>query len=66
MAGKVKIMLDQIILQKSKGNPTIMTATKTKLILRGLNPDKFTALSEDNFEIIQRVRQVAQEMGVRV
>jgi len=31
-----------------------------------LNPDKFTALSEDNADIIKKVREVAAEMGVAV
>lgn len=66
MAGQIKKMLDQIIMQKSNGNPTIMAVIKTKLILKGLNPDKFTAQTEDNFELIKKVREAAQEMGVRV
>ncbi|HOC58865.1 MAG: hypothetical protein KBA28_11370 [Syntrophaceae bacterium] len=66
MAGQVKKMLDQIILKKSNGNTVIMSTTKTKLILKGLNPDKFTALSEDNADIIKKVREVAAEMGVAV
>ena len=66
MAGKIKKMLDQIIMQKSNGNATIMAATKTKLILKGLNPDKFTSLSEDNSDLIKKVRETAQEMGILV
>ena len=66
MAGQEKKMLDQIILKKSNGNTVIMSTTKTKLILKGLNPDKFTALSEDNADIIKKVREVAAEMGVAV
>lgn len=66
MAGQVRKMLDQIIIQKSNGNPTIMAATKTKLILKGLNPDKFSATSEDSFDLIKKVREAANEMGVRL
>ena len=66
MAGQIKKMLDQIIMQKANGNPTIISVTKTKLILKGLNPDKFTPFSEDNNDLIRKVRETAQEMGVRV
>jgi len=66
MAGQLKRMLDQIILQKSKGDPTLMTTTKTKLILKGFNPDKFTLATEDNPDQIRRVREIAREMGVNL
>jgi DNA polymerase III sliding clamp (beta) subunit (PCNA family) len=66
MAGQIKKMLDQIIMQKSNGNPTLIAVTKTKLILKGLNPDKFTPLSEDNYDLIRKIRETAQEWGVRV
>jgi len=66
MAGKVKKMIDEIIFRKSNGNPTFMMATKTKLILKGLNPDKFTASSEDDPVMIQKVMAVAKDMGVQL
>jgi len=66
MAGQIKKMLDQIITQKSHGNPTLMASTKTKLILKGLNPDKFSATSEDTADLIRKVRETAQEMGIRL
>lgn len=66
MAGLIKIMIDKIITQKAKGNVTMINLTKTKLILKGVNPDKFTAASEDDSAIIQKVRIIAKEMGVLV
>jgi hypothetical protein len=41
-------------------------ATKTKLILKGLNPDKFTAATPDDPAIISKVIEVSREMGVRL
>ncbi len=64
MAGKIKKMLNDIIVQKSGGNITFATVTKTKLILKGLNPDKFTSLSADDPTIIAKVQAAAKEMGV--
>jgi hypothetical protein len=66
MAGLIKIMIDKIITQKAKGNVTMINLTKTKLILKGVNPDKFTAASEDDSAVIQKVRVIGKEMGVLV
>ena len=64
MAGKVKRIIDEIISQRSNGNPTFILTTKTKLILKGLNPDKFTVLSDDDPATVQKALAVAKEMGV--
>lgn len=66
MAGKVKRIIDEIISQRSNGNPTLMMTTKTKLILKGVNPDKFTASSEDDPAMIQKALAVAKDMGVKL
>ncbi len=66
MAGKIKKMLDEIVTAKSGGNPTLMTTTKTKLILKGLNPDKYDARSADDPAVIKKVIMTAQEMGVKI
>ena len=64
MAGSIKLMIDKIMAQKAKGNVTMINLTKTKLILKGVNPDKFTPTSDDDPTIIQKVRAIAREMGV--
>ncbi|MBN1382055.1 MAG: hypothetical protein JXA41_10295 [Deltaproteobacteria bacterium] len=66
MAGQIKRMLDEIIRQRAKGDHTLTQTTKTKLILKGFNPDKYTALSEDSPEVIKKIRAVAAEMGIRI
>jgi len=40
MAGQIKKMLDQIISKRSNGNALVISTTKTKLVLKGLNPDQ--------------------------
>jgi hypothetical protein len=40
--------------------------TKTKFILKGLNPDRFDANSPDDPVVIARVRAIGAEMGVSV
>lgn len=66
MAGVIKKMLDEIIAKRSNGNITMMNLTKTKLILKGINPDKFLITSQDDPSIIQKIRLAAQEMGVSI
>jgi len=57
-------MIDSILEQRAKGNPTILLTTRTKLILKGLNPDRFTATSPDDEALLAKVRSVAGELGV--
>lgn len=64
MAGRIHQMITQIIAQRSRGNSTLASTTKTKLILKGLNPDRFTPTSPDDPEIIQKVALAATEMGI--
>ena len=64
MAGEVKRIIDQIIQQRSKGNPTVAQLMETKLILRGVDPAQFDETSEDDEDMIQTVTTIAQEMNV--
>ncbi|HOQ47019.1 MAG TPA: hypothetical protein PLA43_04070 [Bryobacteraceae bacterium] len=57
-------MIDTIIAQRSKGNPTIELTTKTKMILKGINPDRYTSTSEDDPVVIGKLKKIAAELGV--
>lgn len=64
MAGKIKKLLDAVIEKRSQGNLTIVSVTRTKLILKGLNPDKFTSASPDDPAVLKRVEKLAKHVGV--
>jgi len=66
MAGQIKTIIDHILQERSKGNQTLMQTTKTKLILKGLNPDKWSLLSDDNPEVLAKVKTIAAEFGISV
>jgi hypothetical protein len=66
MPGQIKQMIDSILEQRAKGSPTLLLTTKTKLILKGVNPDRFTAASPDDQAVVAKVRSIAAELGVRV
>jgi len=64
MSGQIKTMIDKIILERAHGNPTLMLTTKTKLMLKGIDPDKFGAGAEDDPGIIDKLRKLEQELSV--
>lgn len=64
MPGKIRRLLDEIVRQRTATNPLFATTTKTKLILKGLDPGKFNAASPDDPAILARVAAVAAEMGI--
>lgn len=65
MAGKIKKMIDFIIQERSKGNPAIKEMTIAKLILKGLNPNKFDSYSDDDPVIIEKLLQIAEQMNIK-
>jgi hypothetical protein len=64
MAGKIKRQIDEIILTVAKNNQTIINITKTKLVLKGINPDKFNDQSADDPVILDKLKLIAIEFGV--
>ncbi|HWQ68268.1 MAG TPA: hypothetical protein VN372_15545 [Methanospirillum sp.] len=66
MAGKIQALIDEIIEIRSHGNPGLASTTKAKLLLKGIDPNKYNSQSPDDPVIIAKVRQCAQEMGIEV
>lgn len=63
MAGKIKQMIDDIIERQSQGNPSMIHFAKTKLTLKGINPDKFDNFSEDDPNIIAKLTALSNELS---
>lgn len=57
-------MIDTIVTARSGGNALLASTTKTRLVLKGFNPDKFTATSPDDPETMRKLANIAKEMGV--
>lgn len=66
MAGKIKRMIDTIIEKRSKGNEVLKNTTRTKLIIKGYSPDRWTLQSEDDPAKIGELKQIAHDMGVEL
>jgi hypothetical protein len=66
MAGKIKHLIDKLIEERAHGNPTLASITRTKLVLKGIVPDKYTSSSEDDQGIIAKINQTALEMNIKL
>ena len=66
MAGKIKQQMDSLIAEVSKSNPILASTTRTKLILRGMNPSKFTQDSPDDPVILEKLKDIAEAFGVKL
>ena len=64
MAGQVHKMIADIIAQRSRGNATLVATTRTKLILKGIDPDRFSPATPDDPAVVARVRQIAAELSI--
>ena len=65
MAGKIKKMIDDIIEERSKGNPAIKEMTIAKLILKGFNPKNFKCDSYDDPVIIEKLINIAKQLNIK-
>ena len=57
-------IINTIIKQRAKGSETIATTTMTKLVLKCIDPDKYDESSPDDPVIIEKLKNLAQELGV--
>ncbi len=62
MAGKIKQMIDSIIDQRAKDNPMLERVIKTKLILKGINPGKYTLQSDDDPVVLGKLEKMIREL----
>jgi hypothetical protein len=62
MAGKIKQMIDTIISQRAKDNAMLAGVIKTKLMLKGIDPSKFTPQSPDDPAIISKLEEVIKQL----
>ena len=63
VAGQIKRMIDTILHQNAKGDTTLLTLTRTKMILMGVNPAKYTEHSEDDPIILAKLEKLAKELN---
>lgn len=64
MNGTTKLIIDKIYSQRANGNQNIIDALKVKLVLKGIYPDIYTENTPDDSAVIEKVKAVANEMGI--
>jgi hypothetical protein len=63
-SGKTRQIIDRIIASRSRGNPIVAKNIKTKLILKGIDPDAYYDDTLDNPKTLEKLCQMAAAMGV--
>jgi hypothetical protein len=63
MAGKIRQLIDLIIDRKAKDNPMMERVIKAKMILKGINPAKYTDQSEDVPAVIAQLEGMMDSFG---
>ena len=66
MPGQIKTMIDKIIKERAKGNQTLINTTRTKLLLKGIDPEKFGSGSPDDPVIVNKLQALAHELNVHL
>ena len=64
MPGKIKRTIDTIIAQRARGNAVIASTTRTKLVLKGINPSLYTATSPDDPVVLGKLSSLARDLGI--
>lgn len=66
MSGQIKALIERLIEKRAGGNPVLMTTTKTKLMIKGINIDIYTDETPDDPQIIEKLYKTANEWGVEI
>jgi hypothetical protein len=62
MAGKIKMMIDSIIEQRAKDNAMLQGVIRTKLMLKGIDPKKYTLQSDDDPAVIGKLEALVKDL----
>ena len=62
MAGKIKRMIERIFAERSKGDELLARVITTKLILKGIDPAKFSDKSDDDPQIIEKLEKMLRDL----
>jgi hypothetical protein len=62
MAGRIRRMIDSVIQQRAVGNPMLEKIIKTKMILKGVNPNKYSLESDDDPVVLEKLERMLREL----
>ena len=64
MHGRAKQLIDTIVRVRGKGDVAVERGVRVKLILKGIQPEKFTDATVDDPLVIALIKSVAADLGV--
>jgi hypothetical protein len=64
--GLTKLIIDSIITQRSGGDPSVAKVIRTKFMLKGINPDAYSLDTPDDPGQLQRLKELAGKLGVKI
>jgi hypothetical protein len=62
MSGKIKYIIDTLVTPRAKENSLLAAIIKAKLMLKGIDPIKFTAQSPDDPAVIAKLEALLKEI----
>ncbi len=66
MSGKIKKLIDCIVHAKANGNQALYNLIKTRLMLKGINPDSYNFYSEDDSRIIEKLENFIADADLNI
>jgi len=64
--GKAKILIDELIEKKAKGNAFQIYNVRMKLMLKGIMVDKITESSNEPFDVVAKIYEVAKDFNIEL
>lgn len=62
MAGQIRRMIDSIVQKRAQGNKAVEHMTIAKLILKGIDPTKYSEQTEDDPAILLQLENLSREL----
>ncbi len=62
MAGQIKRFIDSIVEQRAQGNKVLEGVVRMKLILKGIDPKRYTDASHDDPVVIGKLINLMNEL----
>ena len=66
MSGTIERLISSIINQKAKGDPTMEKLMRIKLLLKGIDANKFSSNSPDDPAVIDKLYRIAADFGIQL
>lgn len=61
MAGQVKQLIERYIHQRTRGDPAQRHFVRAHLLIKGINPDKYTETTADDPTVLAQLNQMLRD-----